>query len=232
MDSQGTSNPPRPLTPQEVAACIRLFRETRHWSQEQLAEISGLSVRTIQRVEQGDAASFDTRRALARAFEMGDIDTLNKPFSVPTAEELKAARDRFDEGHVTVVLSPLTSGRQLAKLAECSELSLAEPGFELEAGAAQVFAELADYFREYGDCSELYTEVQKLDVYNDLQQLMDALKLQGVSLRFAERKLYMTLGKGAAEEKPTPLTALCVMAFPIGKEPQQIAMPKAAKIGW
>ena len=45
----------RLLTPTELAACIKLFREMRQWSQEQLSAISGLNVRTIQRVEQGQA---------------------------------------------------------------------------------------------------------------------------------------------------------------------------------
>ncbi|KAG0755674.1 hypothetical protein G6F22_020533 [Rhizopus arrhizus] len=47
-----TKTPPRLLTAAEVGACIRQFRQLRHWSQEQLAEISGLNVRTVQRVEQ------------------------------------------------------------------------------------------------------------------------------------------------------------------------------------
>ncbi|CAI8714636.1 hypothetical protein EMIT0324P_120020 [Pseudomonas chlororaphis] len=44
------------LTPAELTLCIRLFREARQWSQEQLAAISGLNVRTIQRVEQSLSA--------------------------------------------------------------------------------------------------------------------------------------------------------------------------------
>lgn len=232
MNTSGTSSPPRLLTPQEIATCIRLFREVRHWSQEQLAEISGLNVRTIQRVEQSEPASFDTKRALARAFELDDIDALNKPFSVPSAEELKATKEKFDREHVTVALSLLTSGRQLATLAECSELTLAEPAYELPREAAESFASLVDYFREYGDCSELYTEVQKLDVYEEIQRHIDELKAFGVSLCFAERRLQMKLGTGDVGDKPVPLAALYVVAFPLGKEPGQIAMPKAGRIGW
>lgn len=63
MNSTGNSRQSRLLTPAELAVCIKLFRETRQWSQEQLAAISGLSVRTVQRVEQGLSASLDTRRA-------------------------------------------------------------------------------------------------------------------------------------------------------------------------
>lgn len=74
----------RLLTPAELAVLTRMFREVRHWSQEQLAELSGLNVRTIQRIEQAMPASLDTRRAIARAFEFEDIDVFSKPFSIPS----------------------------------------------------------------------------------------------------------------------------------------------------
>jgi len=45
----------RMLSAEELASCIKFFRELRQWSQEQLGEISGLSVRTIQRIETGGA---------------------------------------------------------------------------------------------------------------------------------------------------------------------------------
>ena len=54
---------------------IREMRERRVWSQEQLAEIADLNVRTIQRVEAGHGASFETLKALASAFET-DVDAL------------------------------------------------------------------------------------------------------------------------------------------------------------
>ena len=122
----------RLLTPAELGLCVRLFREMRQWSQEQLAEISGLNVRTIQRVEQGLAASLDTRRALAGAFEFEDLDVLNKPFAIPTEEELKAQKAKFDREHVTLTALPLTTGKQLAKLTEAHMMDLSEPGCELE----------------------------------------------------------------------------------------------------
>lgn len=92
MNVTANTQQSRLLTPAEMALCIKLFREARQWSQEQLAAISGLNVRTIQRVEQGLSASLDTRRALARAFEFDDVDALNKPFTIPSEEELKAAK--------------------------------------------------------------------------------------------------------------------------------------------
>lgn len=49
---------------------IRSLRLERAWSQEQLADIAGLSVRTIQRLEQGQGASLESLKALASSFQV------------------------------------------------------------------------------------------------------------------------------------------------------------------
>jgi len=49
-------------------ALIRKLREERAWSQEHLASVTGLSVRTIQRLETRGKASHESRLALASAF--------------------------------------------------------------------------------------------------------------------------------------------------------------------
>lgn len=50
---------------------IRAARERRAWSQEHLATVSGLGLRTIQRIEKTGAASFESARALAAVLEVG-----------------------------------------------------------------------------------------------------------------------------------------------------------------
>lgn len=52
------------------SAVVRELRRERGWSQEQLAVISGLSERTIQRIETDGACSLDSKMALASAFEL------------------------------------------------------------------------------------------------------------------------------------------------------------------
>ena len=49
---------------------IRKLRLQRCWSQEQLAELCDLSVRTIQRLEKGDSAGVETYKSLASVFEV------------------------------------------------------------------------------------------------------------------------------------------------------------------
>jgi transcriptional regulator with XRE-family HTH domain len=54
---------------------VQKLRLQRGWSQEQLATVSGLSVRTIQRIERGQSASLETLATLASVFEI-DVSQL------------------------------------------------------------------------------------------------------------------------------------------------------------
>lgn len=52
------------------STALKTYRLNRNWSQEQLAEMSGLSVRTIQRIEQGKRAGLESWKSLSAVFEI------------------------------------------------------------------------------------------------------------------------------------------------------------------
>lgn len=56
---------------------LKQLRISRHLSQEQLAQMSGLSVRTIQRIESGANASLESQKCLAAALDV-TIEALNQ----------------------------------------------------------------------------------------------------------------------------------------------------------
>jgi len=56
-------------------ALVRRERQKRAWSQEHLAEVTGLGLRTIQRVEKTGSASYESVRALASVFSL-EIENL------------------------------------------------------------------------------------------------------------------------------------------------------------
>lgn len=56
---------------------VRKLRLQRNWSQEQLALLSGLSIRTIQRIERGQAPGLESAKSLAAVFDV-HVDTLPK----------------------------------------------------------------------------------------------------------------------------------------------------------
>ncbi len=64
----------------EVGAFFMILKElriSRHLSQEQLAQMSGLNVRTIQRIESGHKASVESLKCIAAVLEV-DIQTLTQ----------------------------------------------------------------------------------------------------------------------------------------------------------
>ena len=54
---------------------LKKMRLDRQWSQEQLAEMSGLSIRTIQRIEKGENAGLESIKSLAAVFETNIKDS-------------------------------------------------------------------------------------------------------------------------------------------------------------
>jgi transcriptional regulator with XRE-family HTH domain len=56
---------------------VKAQREQRAWSQEHLAEVTGLGLRTIQRIEKTGTASYESALALAAVFEI-DVATLRE----------------------------------------------------------------------------------------------------------------------------------------------------------
>lgn len=63
----------------DYASRIRQERSTRAWTQEMLAEESGLSVRTVQRIECGETPSQESIESLAAAFRIGPEELTGSP---------------------------------------------------------------------------------------------------------------------------------------------------------
>ncbi|RVU31141.1 2TM domain-containing protein [Neptunomonas marina] len=84
---------------------IRQLRQNRGWSQEQLAEVAGLSVRTVQRSEKGQTVGAESLKAIAAVLEV-DLAQLHvaqasdETLVADTSAEEQAARQ-----HVKAVKS-------------------------------------------------------------------------------------------------------------------------------
>lgn len=74
------------------SARLRELRTARQWSQEQLANLSGLNLRTIQRLESGAKISTESLRALAAVFEV-PAESLLVGDTTPSQPALKAMRE-------------------------------------------------------------------------------------------------------------------------------------------
>lgn len=77
---------------------VKAFRLARAWSQEQLAEMAALSVRTVQRIESGDQPSLETLSALAAVFGVSVTELSGQAEAGEEAldQRITAAREKLD----------------------------------------------------------------------------------------------------------------------------------------
>lgn len=66
---------------------LRKIRLENNWSQDQLAEITGVSARTIQRIENGNPPSMETLKALSAGLGMSVEELRNGPAADQSATE-------------------------------------------------------------------------------------------------------------------------------------------------
>jgi len=216
---------PQSISTRDLADIIRAFREMRQWSQDTLSAISKLSIRTIQRVENGEPSNGDTRRALALAFELKDADVFNKPFSLPNPEQIKAEAERLKREHVTLNAQVAGSGQELVRLIEQADANSSSSAVELEGSAAEAFAGLVDYLRDFSECADCMSETEKLTAFADVQEYLDTLRAAGFSVTYARRDTNLV-----ADSWPdkTP-TIVYLVVYPKGSEPKLILAPRKVR---
>ena len=210
------SKPPRMLTLTELAALIKGYRKLKQWSQEDLAELSTLSIEQIDEIESGLSNAPDSLRALGQAFGFADIDVLNKPIHIPTPQDFEAESSSPESEGTTLEAFVLTTGEELGELVMQSTALAVSRSFELGMQADKVFEALTDYVREYRECFEEYSATRISDIHEEFQDYLGELKSFGVSISYATRQL----PADHDEEKSSGTgTALYLVAFPIGEEP-------------
>lgn len=199
-----------------------LYRKQRGWSQEILAELTKLNVRTIQRIEKGEGASSDARRALAVAFELEDIDVFNRPFRHPDETASREEYERMRKETVTLALKKVTDGKQLREMSESAQACQFNAIEDLSEESERCFAELQDYLQDYSWIYEEYTAVQKLSVNAELQEMLDRLAREGVSLSIAVGRI-----KAGEEEDPFFLRVNHYIAASSDNLPKEIMVNKS-----
>jgi transcriptional regulator with XRE-family HTH domain len=111
-----------------ASATVRRLRTGRGWSQEQLATASGLSLRTIQRVEAEGAAAMATRVCLAATFNVPLAELAEAPEPVAASRAAPAPQLRYLYIGVAVIACAL--------IVESGRL----PGLALSTGLASIDA--------------------------------------------------------------------------------------------
>jgi len=83
---------------------IQKLRLQRGWSQEQLAELAGLSARTIQRIERGQNPSAESLKAIAAVLEV-DFGALREAHMTPSPSQSVSADEALALARVRKIKS-------------------------------------------------------------------------------------------------------------------------------
>jgi len=85
---------------------LKQLRESKAWSQSQLADVAGISLRTVQRIEKSGVASPESVMSICSAYDIQTSDIIEKeelPIDMaPTF--LGAVRDKVDHVNIKATL--------------------------------------------------------------------------------------------------------------------------------
>jgi transcriptional regulator with XRE-family HTH domain len=213
-------------TPADLAGMIKFLRDENKWSQATLAEIAKLTDRTIQRVESGEPSSVDTRRALAGAFKLDDLDTFNKPMPFPNVEKWKARSADIEKTTVVVPLTKIADGRTIRTMIEGTHSAAIEEIGDTTEEAREAFAGIADYLTDYNDVRECYSMSQRLGVDRDMDALLKTIDEEGAAVGAGLRHASVRFKSDAAGIDPMDWTNIYLVLARADTLPSSIRVPK------
>ncbi len=147
---------------------LKKLRKEKSWSQDELATISNLSLRTIQRIEKEGNASLESKKALASAFdiEAREFD-LKENSSVVADDETESFYFRIEDG---TKLSEVIGG------AYAYRINHDNPKSEKE---ADVISGIAQSIQDWGEIWQDLESGERVKSTFDLSQLIEELKTIG-----------------------------------------------------
>lgn len=212
-------------TPAEVGLAIEMMRNMLEWSQETLAELSGLNVRTIQRAEAGQPSSIDTPRAIARAFGCEELDFFKRPVISTSPETLRAQKEAFDRDHL-VLNAEVVDGRGIVRrLLDARGFHAIGPGstVALPPDVEDAYAAVLDLLRDCMDVADEASRTEMLGYGDTIGKLAEPLRTAGFCMLAAAREVRLTSGEGQGT-LPMLTTIIYVIAAPTDGAPKHIVV--------
>lgn len=180
------------------AQIIKELRTTRAWSQEQLAKMAGLDVRTIQRIEKGEPASFESLKSVAAVFK---VDVGNLLDNKKQEKNQEKQSDVPDGGFLIRV----NDGNELFALMGTTH-AFAFHNDSVE--SSEVNDLIADFLQELHDWCDIWDEIgpgERVRTAHEYTNRIKELEDKGLWVFAGKSKKYYSLG-----EKSTPLNVCAV----------------------
>jgi transcriptional regulator with XRE-family HTH domain len=205
----------QPMNNPELAALIKEFRAKRALTQEHLAQLAEVNIRTIQRLESTGSCSKENLRAIAEAFDL-DVAQL-----VETAERRKesgegSSRDieELTSANIIVVLHEVHGPKDLIDgLASCDGQISDFPDILTE-GQAELIGFVFDYLKDYADIqSDIYPS-ERIQMMQEVKSKLDDLKQSGISAFIGQFSQQVVMPN--QPDKPFDRTITVIRLLPSG----------------
>lgn len=174
----------------ERAKYIKNAREEHAWPQSQLANIAGVNLRTIQRLERDGAASFETLRGVAQAFGI-DVKELN-----PTSNSGKnTKKEKVTPKREVHFMPRLISGKNFTDLVVGSDQFQFEHDEDQDPRSIAAMKDILTFLK--ADVVRLYDAdlIGRLTVESELSQEIKGLENLGYFLFGTKRVIPQIIGK-------------------------------------
>ncbi len=171
------------------AKFVRKAREERAWPQRQLAEVAGVNLRTIQRLEKDGTASFETLMGVAQAFGM-DVKQLN-----PTS----SSKEKIIPQKKVHLLPKLTTGKDLTNIFEGAQRFQVEHDEADDMRAVNAMTDIVVHIKadivRWHDADPL----KRLKIESQLSQEIQGLETHGFYLFGIKRTVPELVGEEATQ---------------------------------
>jgi transcriptional regulator with XRE-family HTH domain len=176
------------LPPKIFAVWIRTLRVASDMSQDALAEASGISQRTIQRIESNGRANRMTRRSLARGFGYADHDIFDDPTFIATAtdvlakiyaERAKEEKAKYPD-HIELAVELVSSGAQISGLIDRCDAWVYDCDDSASVKGKNVSAVLFDNIQDYGEIWSELSSRERLEARDAFTEMLAEITSQGL----------------------------------------------------
>ena len=82
----------------DISSKVKKLRQNKGWSQDHLATVSGLSTKTVQRIESGNNASLESQQALASVFKINVGELIYNDFKAEKSNPKEYILEVYFEG--------------------------------------------------------------------------------------------------------------------------------------
>ena len=179
-----------------IASNVRHLRDARHWSQEELALMSGVDVRTVQRAEAGRPLSVDTLKALAAAFET-TIEALQV-----SEEEIAVAVEEFNKSYKIIEMHVLSRSSELGEIVGGSHALFLHKIGDLTEDQLDDIAELEELLRDYLDIWSDMEPTGRREAEKTLFTFLASMVRSDMSISFGTENMAMRAGNGQPFRMP------------------------------